>query len=382
MVVCKYYQTGFCRFGDRCRFEHVDRDYPNNQNQRYPEQYVNRFPGSTYINNPVATVVTGIGSGYNQRGPMVALKKPDQYHYVASVYDRQFQPNCGQSFNHQSRPQHGHTGHSGNGGANTNNGTNGLAHQSHHPHQQQHGIIPVQYWQVQQQQQQQQQVQQQQRHHQHQQQQQQQQRHQQMQSASLHHHHQSHSSNQRQTQVGHHGQGQSGGHPGPSGSGVQHHQQSAGFSFNQKLKEIESSQKPQAGFSFNRTLQQIHQQYQPHLAQQAQNQYYLTPTPMLTVPVQTPYYGVTMPMPMAANQLAPMFPSMLPTNNGDPKMITSYLPQQQSTQGKISMNLSDDDSGIYSIMSSLTPEELNQYKADKFTFPHIPINPPPKELCL
>ncbi|XP_015794904.1 uncharacterized protein LOC107371367 [Tetranychus urticae] len=365
MVVCKYYQTGFCKFGDRCRFEHVDRvNYSTSHNiPRYPDQYVNRFPGPNYINNPVAAAaaaaaVSGTGSGYNQRGSMVSSKKPDQYHYVGTVYDRQFQASGGQSYNHQSRLQHSHTGHSGSGNSgNTISGTSGQVHQTHHSQHQQHGIIPVQYWQVQ--------------------------RHQQMQPSN----HQSHSSSQRQSQGAHHGhgQGQSGGlHQSNNqhhGSGGQHHQQSTGFSFNQKLKEIESSQKPQVGFSFNRTLQQI-QQYQPHLAHQAQNQYYLTPTPMLTVPVQAPYYGVTMPMPMAHNPLAPMFSSMLPSNTADPKMMSSYLSQQQTTQGKISMNLSDDDSGIYSVMSSLAPEELSQYKADKFTFPHIPINPPPKELCL
>lgn len=45
MTICRYYAQGTCRFGDRCRFEHIDSNYDtyNNYNQRnvgnYQEQY-------------------------------------------------------------------------------------------------------------------------------------------------------------------------------------------------------------------------------------------------------------------------------------------------------------------------------------------------------
>ncbi|XP_064454683.1 uncharacterized protein LOC135365970 [Ornithodoros turicata] len=46
MTICRYFAQGWCRFGDRCRFEHVDNSYQSLQPQRERDRYHWVKPGA------------------------------------------------------------------------------------------------------------------------------------------------------------------------------------------------------------------------------------------------------------------------------------------------------------------------------------------------
>lgn len=96
---------------------------------------------------------------------------------------------------------------------------------------------------------------------------------------------------------------------------------------------------------------------------------------MVQLPLANPIYGgVLRPM---VNSMMQNTPFVAPRPQGFGMVPTSII---NTPQGQI-IPPSDVDSGIYSSMSSLSLEEVEQFKAEKFDYQAIPIEPPPKELC-
>ncbi|SPP79568.1 ras-interacting protein RIP3 [Drosophila guanche] len=55
--------------------------------------------------------------------------------------------------------------------------------------------------------------------------------------------------------------------------------------------------------------------------------------------------------------------------------------QQQQQQQQPQQPQQPGGSSVYSTMESLTPEEIEAFKAEQFLPGHVPFNPPPRELC-
>lgn len=98
---------------------------------------------------------------------------------------------------------------------------------------------------------------------------------------------------------------------------------------------------------------------------------------MVQVPMANVFGGVVRPLVNPMIQSTPFGSPFGMSRPQDFGMVTST----PMTGPSGSIIPPDVDSGIYSSLSSLSLEEVEQYKAEKFEFQRIPVEPPPKELC-
>lgn len=63
MTVCKFYLKGYCRFGDRCRFEHIEGGATGQEYANNPLKWVNpnlqQSPASTFSFTKAAQSLSG-----------------------------------------------------------------------------------------------------------------------------------------------------------------------------------------------------------------------------------------------------------------------------------------------------------------------------------
>lgn len=97
MTICRYYAQGYCRFGSRCRFEHVESNYNNQQshnyNQRNAENYQQRhgrqesgYSNSNQYRNERYDARNNYNDDYRGYSPE---RRTENYRYQSGGYDNQ-----------------------------------------------------------------------------------------------------------------------------------------------------------------------------------------------------------------------------------------------------------------------------------------------------